>query len=331
MASPVGHRRRGHPGRQLTGHGDQNQPFVAPGPAGPSSAGSTASTAASGASTTGLPAPARRARPRRPGCPGRADPRRRGRPAAPAPPPIPGPALRAAAPASRTSVIGSPARAAPTSTCPSAAAGSGSAPAGCQLSSASTGPPGRPRRTVAPAARSVAATRTGTLRADRWGEGEHQRRRGQQAGRQPAQQHHPTPARPRHGGGHAVAQPGGEAGLGHRSRVGRTPRWSPRRTRWAVDNLDLWTTRRNGRRVRGRFLLTGRPRGSGGGGRRRLVELDEEVLAELDPLSLPAFAAAAAAPEPLVSPPPLLFVAPSLAGVSPPVTVLPEPDRLSVR
>jgi hypothetical protein len=62
-----------------------------------------------------------------------------------------------------------------------------------------------------------------------------------------------------------------------------------------------------------------------------LVELDEEVLAELDPLSLPAFAAAAAAPEPLVSPPPSLFVAPSLAGVSPPVTVLPEPDRLSVR
>ena len=61
-----------------------------------------------------------------------------------------------------------------------------------------------------------------------------------------------------------------------------------------------------------------------------LVELDEEVLAELDLLSLPAFAAAAA-PEPLVSPPPLLFVGASLAGVSPPVTVLPEPDRLSVR
>ena len=84
MASPLGDRRRRHPGRQLARHRDQDQPAVAA--RGPSSAGSTASTAASAASTTGAPVGVVAPRPRRPGCRGRAARRRPGRPAAPAPP-----------------------------------------------------------------------------------------------------------------------------------------------------------------------------------------------------------------------------------------------------
>ncbi|HVH24464.1 MAG TPA: hypothetical protein VNA11_18615 [Pseudonocardia sp.] len=59
-----------------------------------------------------------------------------------------------------------------------------------------------------------------------------------------------------------------------------------------------------------------------------LVEVDE--LDELDPLSAPTFAV----PEPLLDPPSLAapsLAAPFLLAASAPPTVLPEPERLSVR
>ena len=218
----------------------------------------------------------------------------------------------------------------------------GQRPGRAPARAASTGRRGRPRRTVAPAARSVAATRTGTaLRAARWARG---RAPGPPwpAGRPPAgaaapSGASPAPARPTPRG-RAAGERGGPGSSTER-RSG-----TPDRRRGIAAPAGLWTTRGPGGQLRrgladaprsgpsparaGRPRLR-TPRRAGGAGR----SSDVECWSSWMPLSVPAFAVPVLAGRRRSrwSPPPSLLAAPFLAGASPPVTVLPEPERLSVR
>ena len=233
---PLGHRRRRHPGRQLARHRDQDQPAVAP--------------------SRRRPRPGARPAPRRPGrgrpaprsrssTPDHVDPAARGRAgrrrpdrrAAPAPPRSPGPAPQRGPTASRASVIGSPARAAPTSTRPSAGDRLAQRPGRDELARP------RPNDQIGGAQRrrprSDRRPRPGPALATARPGGATASTRASVASRPAANRRNRTSRRqpgPGHSGRDAVPHPGSEASRSHRSKVGRL-RHGRRRA-----SGELWTT-----------------------------------------------------------------------------------------